>query len=216
VRDVNTLGQLLLRAEAVTHRDGWDEPARVFVLVDAEEQPNTAAEFQQRMRREGQPVRVGGYLAQPLLGPGVFVAMASIRPPDLLRQFGLGLAYGPSEVPALARERELLRAPGVVGFAIVHEAWVNEDPTRPAGVRLADVPGSYEARMLLAATLTGEVVAARRRRGQPPSLLSDTWKMRGELLVSLRLLCDVAMDRVPPAERFAEVYAPLVEAPVPL
>ncbi|MEU1812999.1 hypothetical protein [Micromonospora aurantiaca (nom. illeg.)] len=211
---MDALGRLLLRTEASIHRGGWDEPARVLVLIDAERQPETASRLQMEMRREGRPVRDGGYLAQPMLGPEIFVAAAHVRPPDLLRRFAMVLAYGPPKLPMLARDREMLRSPGVVGFAIAHEAWVNEDPQRPEGPRLADIPGSYEARMTLAVTVSGDVVAVRRRRGQPPGLLSDTWNARGELLVSLRLLCDLATDRVPPAERFAQAYASLVEAPV--
>lgn len=212
--DEETLGRLLTRIEADVHRAGWDKHPWLFVLVDAGAHEDTGMHLRRIMRGAGPSIRVGGYLAQPMFGEKFF-AKADIPPWEALRNFAVNLAYGEgSGEESVATVLEVLRAPGVFGFAMVAEKWRNSDPEvvrrAVAGeVNLGDVPGSVECRQLVAVTTAGRVMEVERVRGRKPELHMDADALRGDISTSLRILADAAAGQVPPPEQFEQRYPTL-------
>lgn len=213
--DEETLGRLLTRIEADVHRAGWDEHPWLFVLVDAGAHEDTGVHMRRLMRGAGPSIRVGDYLAQPMFGEKFFAA--AVMPPwEALRGFALTMAYGPTVEHQRATVLQVLRAPGVFGFAMVAEKWRNDDPEvvrrAVAGeVNLGDVPGSVECRQLIAVTTGGRVMAVDRVRGRKPELSMDADNLRGDISTSLRIMCDLITGQVPPEGEFAQRYPTLAQ-----
>lgn len=214
--DDETLGRLLTRIEIDVHRAGWDRHPWLFLLVDAGAHEDTALHIRRIMRGAGPSIRVGGYLAQPMFGESFF-GRADMPPWEALRVFAVNLAYGedPGE-EAVTQVLEVLRAPGVFGFAMVAEKWRNSEPDAVrravAGeVNLGDVPGSVECRQLVAVTTAGRVMEVERVRGRKPELHMDADTLRGDISTSLRILADAVAGQVPPPEQFEQRYPTLAQ-----
>lgn len=214
--DEESIGRLLLRIESDVHRGGWDKLPWLYVLADAGANEDTGMMLRRMMRGAGPSIRVRDYLAQPMLGRQFF-GPAPMPPWEALRNFAINLAYGEQAgAEQVATVLEVLRAPGVLGFAMVGEKWGtrDEEVARRAAVgevNLGDVPGSVECRQLIAVTLAGQVMTVERVRGQKPELDLSAGGLRGDISTSLRILCDAVAGQVPSQEEFAERYPTLAD-----
>ena len=113
----------LRRLEDKLHTRGWDEPARsAFIYGNQDGSVTHGPAFEL-------PAPKGW-------GPG-----------DVVVGTALSIASNPIAFPNITNPRRL------AGLSFTVEAWWNDDETlhdRPPGVSLADIPGSYEVRMLTA------------------------------------------------------------------
>lgn len=211
------LGRLLLRVESDVHRGGWDRPGLAFMFVDAGAHVESAMGLRRILRGAGPSVRVGDYLAQPMLRLGGAAIPAGMTPWTALRRFAMTVAYGESSgAEPVVEVLGVLRMPGIFGFASVNEKWGSKDAAAlrqaVAGeVNLGDVPGSVETRHLIAVTTTARVMTVERVRGSKPVLRPDEDHLRGDISTSLRILCDAITGQVPPIDEFEERYPTLSE-----
>lgn len=138
----------LVNLEQGVHRHGWDsDPASVWVMFDPQEPTR-------RLNTRRVPGTPGG------------------RVGEAIERFADNLvtAYQADPCHPLLR---VLADPGVVGVVVCDQTWRNdvlaEPQARAAEPReLADVPGSYEARVVWAVDRAGVGYLVWRRRGHKP------------------------------------------------
>lgn len=182
------VGELLLAVEASVHRDGWDEPARLYVLTQAGALVRSGISFHT-------PVHAGGLTALSIAPPMAFHG----NPAHALFKVAWAASQG---LPAAGLFVALIGSvPGFVGLAFVVESWMRRDMSdaeRDAlGERsFADIPGSLEARMVHARDCADRMYAVSRPRGEQPRLsLPGDGHPEGSIVESLAVLVAAATGR---------------------
>lgn len=182
--DRQLVERLLARIESVAHGRGWDQPARLYLLCDAR-----AEDTDQILRACPRPVlRVGHYAAAPM--PDLPDGYASHH------LFTLALNLRHSDAAEAEALLELFRLPGFLGLAMLFETWVRdctaEEREALGPVRFADIPGSREARNVMAADVAGQDYFVSRKRGDAPT--SDFAGVDGAVIESLRVITTLVAD----------------------
>lgn len=226
--DVGPAVGLLRRVEAHREAAGWSDGeggggGNLWVYVVYDHHDVTVNHHISRiMSNIGAPVRNSRYTAQPLLNPKLFYQNRQPedrRGLDGLRRFALNMAY----LPAAAMDdaegldgahmetfRALLREPGVVGFAACYETSgfsgvpVHARAAMNAGVPLEQVRGAVDIRVAVLVDVNDRGHLVKRFRGEPAEV--STRQVRGNSTTSLRILMDVAMNRVPDTGGFHARY----------
>lgn len=181
--DAERVGRLLLKIEVGLHAGGWDGPPGLFVLYD-EGDPETALDARCFRRSIAEPspsvyrpaVRCGPYAAQEMVPS----ALLSPNAAHVLFSLAVAVSGTPDpEVNSMAKTvTGMFRWPGVHGVALAYEAWARSGPDKAvldadnARGFFADMPGSFEARMVNAALVDGGQVMVFRKRGEAPSVQS--------------------------------------------
>lgn len=172
--------KLLGRIEAGAEPEGWDKPAKLYVIYDA----SIGDCDQQYQQMPFAPViRLGTYAAALCIPPYLF----SSEPAHALFRWALNLAEGG---PAVAPIIKMLRTPGLLGFAFQFEGWskaaTKEQREQYNDVDFATVAGSREVRAVVAVDIGPQYYQVGRIRGdQPTSLLFPPGKARGAIAESL-------------------------------
>lgn len=134
--------RLMLKLEQRLHREGWDQPAALYVIVRTED----------RMRLIKQPAPLHSDPAARLK----YIADVMSEPGNQL-----------GELTAMA----MAAFDGFHGLLFSHEAWQTYLSTRERGGRAAaDTPGSKELRGVLAITVRAKAYYVSRIRGERPSV----------------------------------------------
>lgn len=223
--DSEAFAELMRRVEADRHRDGWDQPARIYVVYDWDH-PETDAMFRRFFSsRCGRPVRWRPYIAHPIAIPEAMSkpSVALYLLANNLRNHAAGTML-PGRETLAAATAAMLRQPGVVGVAMCVEAWArkaalpeghgpDEADAREAALAhlyqgrksLADVPGSVENRIMVGVDITGQECTWYRVRGGKPTRdaleLGDLPegephpRANGAVIESLRMIADFIAGR---------------------
>lgn len=229
--DYDRYSKLLLKVEQLAHRHGWDGPVHLRVVLDEALAGPDVVNFFRRINVSHPryaSVRHDGYVAATLFNHRVLYRRWQDIPEDLaaelreadphsvigpgpwatLRRLVMNTAYGGGDELA-EQMREILRAPGLLGFVTVTEAWRNhgEAVLRAARgeVHLGDVPGSIETRVLYSVDLTRRVQRVERVRGRKPEVVRSV----------ARDLIDEAFADLPRDMRRAVARWPLPKVPEP-
>lgn len=195
------IAQLLRAVERDAHRRGWDAPPGLYALLDT---ADPAAEQWCRHIACGPTTRVDDYTAVPCVPADVLAP----NPVHVLFRLALNLRHTPHH-PRVVQLSQRLAAPGLLGLAVVAEAW--RRPELPAeqqpvwaGRRAADIPGAVEMRFAIAATVTAATVHVFRDRGQQPTAMADGSGGRagvdGVLVDALRTIVAAVTGQPLPAE----------------
>lgn len=179
--DQEILGRLLLRIEADSHRGGWDAPSRMFVVYDARHAV-TDRTYRGLMSSLGPTIRCGPYAAcqaVPTSAMDGYASHAALR---------MALNLG-TDHPAARMLVDHWRQPGFLGFALMCETWSRqmtaEERGEVRGRRLADIPGSYESRMVTSGDVSGAIRYVCRIRGEAPKLHPTEETFTGSIPQSL-------------------------------
>ena len=222
--DADAFAELLRRVEADRHRDGWDQPARIYIVYGWEH-PETDTVFRRLFSgRCGRPVRWRPYIAHPIAIPEAMAmpAVAVFLMANNLRHHVAGTTR-PGRENAAAAPAALLKQPGIVGIAMCMEVWCKKGASpgrglpyseeRDAALRdlyqgqksLADVPGAVENRVMTGVDITGQDCTWYRERGGKPTrdplglgdLLAGEPAPRadGAVIESLRMIADFIAGR---------------------
>lgn len=161
------LDTLLLRLEARIHRDGWDAPAQLYVVYDSSNLA-IATRYRKLFGGYGAAVHGGLYEARPIMPSGTLVGVLSHDLHHMLTNLS-----DPRLSPSAEIFWRTLGLPGVVAIALSAEAWTRPiDPGEDLhGRSLADIPGSRETRLVLAAAIDDVVRFLRRNRDEPPQFV---------------------------------------------
>lgn len=182
VIDQEALGRLLLDVEAGAHRGGWDGPPSLMIIYDA--RCSDAGEaYRQVMSDYGHPIRHRNYAARVAVPTEALTGFAS----HAVFRLACNLT---STHPAAQMMIVQLRQPGFLGLALVCETWCQAMSTEERDAlgdkRLADIPGSYEARIVTCGDITGQIRYVQRTRGRKPVLAPPTEDYTGSIPESLR------------------------------
>jgi hypothetical protein len=216
VTEVNTelFGRLLCKIEALADLRGWDQPPTVYVIYERAA-AQTAELYGRIMAGNGPPLTLGGYVAQPYLGPETFAQAYAegLETWNVLTNFTENVAFAHTDESATMVG--ILRQPGVLGFAFLGEAYRNEG--RETLVRavfgefhLGELPTSRECRLVYGHDVTGQQYMVERLRGEPAELDLSGGR-RGDFSAALGLLCDVVNDTVPALKDYRRKYPTLRE-----
>jgi hypothetical protein len=168
------------------HRRGWDGQPELYTLYDATDQQT--ADVYHRCSF-GPTIRLEGYGATPCMPSGALHP----RPPHALFNLAYNIVDPPH--PSAVAILEVLRQPALLGIALLVETWGNDTMTpeeREADPRsLADIPGSVERRILLAALPGGVFRLATRTRGMKPRVDDDLTDLQGPIVDALRIILAV-------------------------
>lgn len=187
IPSVNAFQRLLTAFEDGLNRQGWggaNDPAARFVYGTQD----GALTVSFPMRPPGGGSRIGTRAA--------FCDLA------------LHIAEAPIPFPPIPRPERL------AGLTFASEAWMNDDPDcydkYPDAESLADIPGSYETRLVVAADTADRLHWLVRRRGRKPmmGLNNDAEPTKGLYLdgalnSALRLIVMCACERFLPADQYA-------------
>lgn len=202
--------RLLLRVERVAHGRGWDGEPHVRLIYDMRH-AGTHEWVQNTIAANpamGQPIGTQPYAAQKLFDGRMLMP----APHETLRRIALNLAYAPDRDSSQAMTA-VFRQPGVIGLAVVYEAWgavdealVDQIDQMRAGRHMGDIPGNREMRGVRAVTWDGQLDDVRRWRGEQPEHhpATATARIVGDLATSLSLIAAVVRDDVPPPDRLRE------------
>lgn len=214
-------GRLLRKVEALADVDGWHrDPAAVLYVVYDRIETETVKGYERIMRGGGPPTMLGTYVARPILGDKVFrdaYMDRCLEAWDVVTNFAENVAFsGDEQVAVMA---DVLRQPGVLGFAFRGEGYRNDDG-RETLVRavfgefhLGDLPTSTECRMVYGHDVEGRQYRTIRERGgmaesETPET-RDVW--RGDFSTALALLVDVVNGTVPTPKDYRRRYPTLRE-----
>lgn len=222
--DTEQAGRLLRRIEAHHAGTGWHiDGGHLWVYVIYDHHDVTLNHHISRiMSRMGAPVRNSRYTAQPVLAPRHF--QQSRHPTDRgglsgLRRFVMNMAYAdPAALDDSAEHlvlfRQLLREPGIVGFAACYEASGYKAGTpnlqglmqlaQTTGASLEALPGALDVRIAVLVDVHDRAHIVRRWRGEHADLIPE--RGRGNATTSLRILMDVARNRTPEPADFEARY----------
>lgn len=220
--DVDALGALLVKIEQRHEREGWHNDANFWAYVAYENGSEAAEPLEQIMSTIGKPVRTARYSAQPMIPPRLINAAAMTlgeeKPSTAFCRYAANLAYGnPDLMPADTRRgmiayRDVLRSPGVTGFAVCYEAFANSDQSKVASLfagalgHLGDVLSSYEMRGAQMVDRNDQTHIVDRKAGECAELHLST-VMLGDVTSALRMLMDAAAARlVTTQEEFESRY----------
>lgn len=217
--DVDAAGRLLARVEAQHERAGWNGALVVYAVYEPADVVS-AGLIERLLKFSGTPVQAGRYAAQPMLGTKIFTGalQAGCQPWEALRNFAHGMAFtdtdllqaavddGGADLPdpeALGMFRQFLHLPGIVGFAACYETSALKDLPAAAFRKVlasdrhfSEYRGAQQARLALMVDVHDRVHRVERIRGRIAELELDV-PMRGDFTTSLRLLMDLAQDRLP-------------------
>lgn len=212
--DTGHAARLLRRIEAHHDEQGWHPHANMhaYVVYDHHDVV-TAATIEQVMRSQGEPVRTSRYSAQPMLSSQFFAAFDHVSPPTALFRTAFTAAYAdtgkhllPDHDPdnrfagLLGQFRELLRMPGILGFAACSEMHLLfEDNARFAhqvGIGFGDLPDAVELRMAVMVDVQNQVNTVVRKRGEQAEI-NPASSVDGIIVNALRLYMDTAAARLP-------------------
>ncbi len=236
--DVARYSKLLLKIEAHAHRHGWDGPVHLRLIWDEDlVGPDVARGYRNIAPPEPRyrPVTHERYVSTTFFGHRVLYQQWSDLPPELvaelqetepdargegpnpwimLRRLVMNTAYGPDDDDKVRLMRAILRERGLLGFAVVGEAWRNEGEACERAVRgevyLGDLPTSVETRVVYSVDLAGRIQRVERVRRQKPSLLTvDPAQMRNLSRPAMReIKRAMRLDGQPdPTEQLAEAEA---------
>lgn len=212
--DLDEAGKLLRRVEAHHAGEGWHPHANPHgYLIYDHHDVVTGHAIAAAMHRMGDPVRNARYTAQAMLPARVFQRaqnVANLQPYEALRSFALNVAYADSPGltgvldEGLHAYRNLIRMPGILGFAFCYEIHLIGGPGAREGIlraatgstRIEHLPGAKEARLALMVDVHDRVHVVRRCRDETAELEQDV-TLVGDVTGSLRMLTDTAMNRVP-------------------
>lgn len=222
--DRQRFGDVLVHAERLIHRHGWDAgpPGGPQLMVVYEETADDG-ETDRVMRRAcgqnprcGPAARVDGYACQTWQHAATLhEARQHLAQQDgkewqiwdVVRHTAMVLAYAPDDHDETNTIRAVLCQPGILGVAFAAEAWSNISSASNAPafaaafaagrVNLADEVGSREARTVYAVDLQRNVYNVTRHRGHPAELDIDANQMRGDFTNSLRIMIDALRGDVP-------------------
>lgn len=197
--DIESIKKQLLAIEERFHAEGWDRhqprPGKpviipqVRLLFDAGGGPDDKLALPPQMFDGGED---GAMLEGYVYG---LAAAVQIGPPM-------------STMASIALTSMRHRAPGFYGLAIVHEAYMNSTPedveercSNPKARKLADVPSSYEVRVVNGCDVSGNAYLVIRRRGREPEAwvakTSGPNKLVGRIPESLAILAKLIADVAP-------------------
>jgi hypothetical protein len=173
--DSDAFGRLLLDVEARIHQSGWDEPPQLHIVYDSN-MVATDEWYRNLMGEKWGPMgRLdNGYRSRSMVSSAMFNGDIVAH----LLGFADTLAHYDDD-PLIRALRDMLRRPGLLGFAFVAEAWMQtgtggraeyEKLTDGGRRRLADIPESKEIRTVMAMDTTGCSYVVNRIRGQKPEL----------------------------------------------
>lgn len=172
----------IVRLEEKMHRGGWDEPDKLFAMIGTT--AGTVPEFM----RQGFPRQTQALVAYDLTG--VLKALNG----TVLNELADAMEQDPDAgmIAGLAK-------PEFVGFAVSVETWVNmtmtpeeraEDPRR-----LADIPGSVEARQIVSVDVAGRALMVHRQRGKQP--ITSVSELQGRSLRGLARMTWAVARKMP-------------------
>lgn len=202
---------VVLSHEARLHRFGWDRAPQLFVVYDIAD-PVTDKMFRAYNtadRHFRATTRVAGYAAKAI------VTAWPADPTLCLESFALGLV-GLGETIA-APLMEALRMPGVLGIGWAAEAWAKSggrdviDATLHRDVRVKDMPGAREQRLMWVLDFGGHLHTVTRTRGGRPEVHPHPVLFHGAHATSLKMMVAAVTDTLPPRDEWPLVYPDLAE-----
>jgi hypothetical protein len=206
---------LLIKIEASAHREGWDGPAKLYVIYDATDL-ETDHHYRRLMGmnpRLGPSVGHGGLRAQAFLNEEFFHELVESRGEPRLevgeafRNAAVNIAYADEE-ESVNIVRRVLLGPSTLGFAFCGEtykigmSWEEQKRDHRA---IADIPGAKKARICIGIDKAERMWMLTRVRGKKP-LVSDCDRLGGRLSMALLLLVMALNDAVPPMEELEKVF----------
>lgn len=133
--------RLMLKLEQIIHRNGWDEPPRLYAI-----------------KRYNNKLALSVEMPVPWQG----------SPAVNLQNIAARMAEGDEWGDLLARSIAMI--PGFDGLLFAFEAWSNWiAPSERDGRMLADIPGSKEMRGVFVVDVRGGMHLMRRIRGEKPT-----------------------------------------------
>jgi hypothetical protein len=173
----------------------------------------TASKIERILRSRGAPIRSSRYAAQPVLGPDLFspeqaMAAGIDSPAAAFDNFAMNVGF--ADLEAVDRQtqpgglrafREFLRQPGVLGFMVISEAWGMRHPGPAAaallesGIHPGRIKGAEETRRIFFCDIHDQVSRAYKWRGEPDIEIEHGVHICDQLVISVRILADVASGR---------------------
>lgn len=217
--DEELFGRLLRKVEGIADAQGWNQPAaglNLYVLYD-NRVTGTAEAFDKMLGSNpslGPPVTIRQYSAQKVI-PTNWLAAASIEPHHLLGRFARKMAYMQTDDPGVSpgfAARQVFRNPGVLGFAVVFEAWERSE-VRPEDrhPNREQFPDSESVRLLAAIDFLDRGHTVKRTEGTPGVTVENNIALTG-ISTSLRILTDMVYSRLPRPSQFAKHYISVDQA----
>lgn len=230
--DLAPLITLMRRVENAGEEAGWSEGGHLRLMVVYEHSDVvTENAFATTLGTYGEAMRRGRYTLRPLIREALLdAAVAELAAQGeqmgspysrALANLSINMAFTtPEELEddnvreAYAATRALLQSPGLVAFVISYEAWqAHGYPLDFLDVaagrrRIADFPNAREVRIVQAIDALDRMHFVQRVRNGAVEIENEA-SVLGDFSGSLRMLMDLARDRLPSPEQFAERYPSL-------
>lgn len=209
--DTDALGALLIKIEQRHERAGWHTDAEFWAYVVYETGSAAAEPIERTMGSVGPPVRTARYCAQPMLAPRMLAVARETgeeKPTTTFRRYAGNLAYAKSDQEphlvqlGLAWLRSMLQTPDVVGFVTCCEAFSSNDASKFRSLfsgtlgHLGDALSSVESRFAVMIDRDDRTHCVNRAAGECSELHLDI-ELGGDTVSSLRMIMDLAADRLP-------------------